>query len=143
MPSPTSLSVLEGKIEAHRDMLAQFQLRLETLDDKLAALVSDAIHKGREPGPYQDLAAAVKALQDDHDITRRVMASLEALNERQGVPTLTVRHWRDLSQGGRWCYETTVTIRPDEVTSLPNTLEYVDAAARQEAKRREGQDSRD
>jgi hypothetical protein len=143
MPSPTSLSVLEGKIEAHRSTLAEIKQHLDELDDKLAALVSDAIHKGREPGPYQDLAAAVKALQDDHDITRRVMASLEALNERQGVPTLTVRHWRDLSQGGRWCYETTVTIRPDEVTSLPNTLEYVDAAARQEAKRREGQDSRD
>lgn len=93
----------------------------------------------REPGPYAGLASRLAQLESDRDIQRRIMASLEVLSERKVTPTLTVRHWPN--SDGSWSYETTVAIMPEDVTSLGNTLGWVDSAARREARRREGIDA--
>jgi len=108
--------------------------------EKALAAILRALERP-EPGPYQDLAAAVKALQNDQDVARRMLTTLENITGHRGTPEFIVRHWRD--QIGRWQYETTVSIRPDEVTSLPNSLNYVDDLARQEARRRDAQDQAD
>lgn len=111
---------------------------LELLDNKISALVSDAIHRGHEPGPYAELMARLVAAEHASDVLRRVQGSLEVLVDHQTTPQLTVRHWRD--DQGKWRYETTVSLKPETAEAMPNTLAWVDEMARAERARREGKD---
>lgn len=92
----------------------------------------------RAPEPYAELVARVQAVEASNDLLRRVQSSLEVLVDHQTTPQLTVRHWRD--EQGHWRYETTVSLKPESLEAMPNTLAWVDDMARTESARREGVD---
>lgn len=121
---------------ATKDELGIVAHNLKALDDRLSAGLE---RLRQEPGPYAELVARVSAIEDASDVLRRVQGSLEVLIDRQTTPQLTVRHW--LSDDGKhWLYETTVSLKPESLEAMPNTLAWVDEMARAESRRREGVD---
>lgn len=123
----TVLDKLTAKVDGHRQWL-----------ENLGASVASALEIAQTPGPYAELASAVKALQDEHDVLKRMQGHLEVLIDHQTTPQLTVRHW--LASDGTWAYETTVSLKPESEAAMPNTLRWVDEMARAESRRREAAD---
>lgn len=86
------------------------------------------------PPAYAELVARLHGLEQESEHLKRLAELLQTIVESHSTPQLTVRHYR--SAAGLWDYETTVSIKPETTTALSNTLEFVDAAARAESKRR-------
>jgi hypothetical protein len=91
-----------------------------------------------QPVPYSEVMARLARLESDLDLKGKLISAYQELAERSSTPEVTVSH--DQLADGTWRYKTSVTLKPESLEALPESLAWVDAVARREAERREAQD---